>query len=105
MSETTKLGLFTYDVKNGLGLIGYNVDEHEYAHIIVETSKCNDCSHMMCVWGCPAQCYNFREQGLEEMKFQYEDCVECGTCYIMCDQGAVSWNHPRGGFGITYSQG
>jgi ferredoxin like protein len=39
------------------------------------------------------------------MKFQYEDCVECGTCYIMCDQGAVSWNHPRGGFGITYSQG
>ena len=88
MSESIKLGLFTYDVKNGLGLIGYNVDEHEHAHIIVETSKCNDCSHMMCVWGCPAQCYNFRDQGLEEMKFQYEDCVECGTCYIMCDQGA-----------------
>ena len=55
MTETTKLGLFTYDVKNGLGLIGYNVDEHEHAHIIVETSKCNDCSHMMCVWGCPAR--------------------------------------------------
>mgnify|MGYP003304671174 CR=1 FL=1 len=35
MTETTKLGLFTYDVKNGLGLIGYNVDEHEHAHIIV----------------------------------------------------------------------
>ena len=52
MSESIKLGLFTYDVKNGLGLIGYNVDEHEHAHIIVETSKCNDCSHMMCVWGC-----------------------------------------------------
>ena len=29
MTETTKLGLFTYDVKNGLGLIGYNVDDHE----------------------------------------------------------------------------
>ena len=30
MSESIKLGLFTYDIKNGLGLIGYNVDEHEH---------------------------------------------------------------------------
>ena len=35
MSEKTKLGLFEYDVKNGLGLIGYNVDEHEHAHIVL----------------------------------------------------------------------
>ena len=25
MSEAIKLGLFTYDIKNGLGLIGYNL--------------------------------------------------------------------------------
>ena len=98
-------GVFTYDVKNGLGLIDYNVDAHEHAHIIVDTEKCDTCNHMMCVWGCPAQCYNFRDQGLESMKFVYEDCVECGTCFIMCTEGAVEWNHPRGGFGITYNQG
>ena len=46
MSEAIKLGLFTYDVKNGLGLIGYNVDEHEHAHIIVETSKCLSLIHI-----------------------------------------------------------
>ena len=33
MSEAIKLGLFTYDVKNGLGLIGYNVDELSLIHI------------------------------------------------------------------------
>ena len=37
MDGKTKIGLFEYDVKNGLGLIAYNVDEHEHAHIIVDT--------------------------------------------------------------------
>ena len=103
--KVVEQGVFTYDVKNGLGLINYNVDAHEHAHIIVDTDKYGACTHMMCVWGCPAQCYNFRDQGFETMKFVHEDCVECGTCFIMCTEGAVEWNHPRGGFGITYNQG
>ncbi|MHB8605415.1 MAG: 4Fe-4S dicluster domain-containing protein [Thermoplasmatota archaeon] len=39
------------------------------------------------------------------MKFQYEDCVECGTCDIMCTHESVKWNNPRGSFGVKYRFG
>ena len=89
-------GVFTYDVKNGLGLIDYNVDAHEHAHIIVDTDKCHSCTHMMCVWGCPAQCYNFRDQGLEVMKFVYEVCVEplSGTTLVVASASPTTKVEP-----------
>jgi len=40
-----------------------------------------------------------------ELHFQYEDCIECGTCKIICPKGAVEWNYPRGTFGVTFRYG
>ena len=32
--------------------------------------------------------------------FNYEQCFECGTCYIACNQeGAIRWFYPDGGYG------
>ena len=56
----------------------------------------------MCMYGCPAGCFSLAN-GV--MQFQYEDCVECGTCDIMCTPGSVKWNNPRGGFGVKYRYG
>ncbi|MDA1028358.1 MAG: 4Fe-4S binding protein [Bacteroidetes bacterium] len=41
------------------------------------------------------------------MHFQFEDCIECGTCMYACDQGAVSWNfpHPEDGKGVNWTLG
>ena len=31
------------------------------------------------------------------MLFNYEQCFECGTCYIACNQeGAILWSYPDG---------
>lgn len=49
-----------------------------------------------------AGCFSLNE-GV--MQFQYEDCVECGTCDIMCTPGSVKWNNPRGSFGVKYKYG
>ncbi|MFO1430445.1 MAG: FAD-dependent oxidoreductase [Candidatus Competibacteraceae bacterium] len=37
--------------------------------------------------------------------FNYEQCFECGTCYIACNQeGAIRWSYPRGGYGVTFRE-
>lgn len=90
--------------KNVLGNTDYKVDAHERAHIVVDYNICSKCPHQNCVWGCPVQCYT-RIDADQKIVFQYEDCVECGTCFIMCDQGSVKWNNPNGTFGVKYKYG
>lgn len=62
-------------------------------HILVDTDICNSgCPHQCTTYVCPANCYVKDEGG--KVHFQFEDCIECGTCMYACDQGAVSWNYP-----------
>ncbi|MHA2363619.1 MAG: ferredoxin family protein [Candidatus Hodarchaeales archaeon] len=90
--------------KDLLGVTEYKVDAHENAHITVDYSICKHCPHQGCVIGCPVQCYTLIDDE-RNITFQYEDCVECGTCFIFCDQGSVKWNNPRGTFGVKYHYG
>ena len=84
-------------IEDKLSLLRYNVDSD--GHIKVDTSVCRSCPHQACVYVCPAGCYKLQDG---ELLFGYEGCLECGSCNIICDQGAVDWNYPRGGFGVSF---
>lgn len=71
-------------------------------HIVVNASICADCIQKPCLIGCPVQCY---QKDKETVIFSWENCVECGACRILCPHGAVSWNYPRGGFGVCFRYG
>jgi len=35
--------------------------------------------------------------------FNYEQCFECGTCYMVCNsEGALTWSYPEGGHGVVF---
>ena len=35
--------------------------------------------------------------------FNYEQCFECGTCYMVCNtEGALTWSYPEGGYGVVF---
>ena len=35
--------------------------------------------------------------------FNYEQCFECGTCYLVCNEaGAITWTYPDGGHGVAF---
>ncbi len=76
----------------------FNVDDRP--HITVNRDLCAGCAAHACVRSCPAGCYKM--SGREELEFSCASCLECGTCRIVCDRGAVAWNYPRGGYGICY---
>jgi ferredoxin like protein len=70
-------------------------------HIIVNKEICRTCDRRPCVTACPAGCYTW-DEATKLLSVVYETCLECGTCHVICDKGAVDWSYPRGGYGVRY---
>jgi ferredoxin like protein len=77
---------------------------HDTAHIVVDGKICRDGSTRECVVACPANLFVPTSDG--GLLFNYEQCFECGTCYLLCNrEGAISWSYPDGGFGVVFRNG
>jgi ferredoxin like protein len=76
-------------------------ESDEQSHIILNKEVCQSCDHHACVQACPANCYTFNEE-TRRLDVVYENCLECGTCYVICEKKAVNWSYPRGGYGVCY---
>ena len=71
------------------------------AHITVDGDACRGCTTKACVSACPANLFVPVSDG--GIVFNYEQCFECGTCYLVCNtSGAISWTYPDGGFGVVF---
>jgi ferredoxin like protein len=74
---------------------------HQEPHIKINRDICFECTHRACTFACPARCYQWNEER-GRIDFAYEPCLECGTCLLVCDRGALDWNYPVGGFGVRF---
>ena len=81
-----------------LATLHFTVDETP--HIAVDGELCRGCEPHPCLGFCPARCFTPGAQG--GIDYYYVGCLECGTCLLLCDRGAVRWSYPRGGCGISY---
>ncbi len=85
-----------------MATVEFRVAEH--AHITVDTEVCSSCTTRECVTACPANLFAQTAEG--GILFNYEQCFECGTCYMVCNKvGAISWSYPQGGFGVVFRRG
>ena len=74
------------------------------AHIAVDADVCRSCTTKACVTACPADLFAPTSDG--GILFNYEECFECGTCYMVCDsEGALTWTYPDGGHGVVFHHG
>jgi ferredoxin like protein len=74
------------------------------AHITVDSEVCRSCTTMACVTACPANLFAPTSDG--GILFNYEECFECGTCYMVCNsEGAITWTYPDGGQGVVFRHG
>ncbi|HLI44402.1 MAG TPA: 4Fe-4S dicluster domain-containing protein [Acidimicrobiales bacterium] len=70
-------------------------------HITIDGDTCRGCTTRECVTACPAQLFVPTSDG--GILFNYEQCFECGTCYLVCNkEGAITWHYPEGGAGVAY---
>jgi ferredoxin like protein len=71
-------------------------------HIVIEEEKCPSCASRPCIVVCPANLYLWEG---DHIVHTCEGCLECGSCRIICPQGAITWHYPRGGYGVHYRWG
>jgi ferredoxin like protein len=84
-----------------MATVRFRVDDRP--HITVDSAICLNCSLRACVYVCPANLFTPLDDG--SILFNYEQCFECGTCYIACnEEGAIQWSYPRGGYGVTFRE-
>ncbi len=74
------------------------------SHIKLDQKVCGPCKEHLCVAVCPAHLYSLNTE-TGEMVVEFAGCLECGSCRIICTRGAVSWDYPRGEYGIRYRYG
>lgn len=92
----------TVNVEEYLGRNKYTVDE-EHAHIALAADP-DTVEFGELVRVCPAGLYRIDEAG--EPTFDYAGCLECGTCRIVAEGGAVtSWRYPGPTMGVEYRYG
>ena len=71
------------------------------AHIVVDGDACRGCTTRECVTACPANLFVPTADG--GILFNYEECFECGACYMICNtEGAITWRYPEGGHGVVF---
>jgi ferredoxin like protein len=81
-------------------LTSFTIDREP--HIVLDTDVCLECDCRGCTNACPARCYTWNEEE-RKMTFVHDGCLECGTCYVVCQRNAFTrWRYPRGGFGVAY---
>ena len=87
-----------------LGLLRYEIDA-SHSHITVAAEKCVSCRLRPCLTACPAEVYRWVD---ERVAVRYENCLECGTCQLVCDgfgNGGLTWHNPEGGMGVRFRLG
>ena len=82
--------------------LGWNVFKlDKESHIQIDHELCRKrCGLKICLHICPADLYTQDDEG--NIKVDFEGCLECGSCLIVCPEGALTWKYPRAGQGVMY---
>jgi ferredoxin like protein len=92
----------TMRVDDKLGFVRFKTDEQN-PHIVVDENCDDEKEIRLLTMACPAGLYSCADG---KLSFNYEGCLECGTCRVLSDGKAIkSWNYPRGSKGVEFHQG
>jgi len=88
-------------IEDKLFLVKYKPDKESHIQVDQEKFKADPLKAVLYI--CPAKVYELNEE-TGECTVAFENCLECGTCYIAAGE-YVTWKYPRGGFGVQYRFG
>ncbi|MHA1231230.1 MAG: indolepyruvate ferredoxin oxidoreductase subunit alpha [Candidatus Helarchaeota archaeon] len=71
--------------------------------IKVNQENCVACKKCLIV--CPVNLW-YMKDGKANIRENYKDiCLECGSCWQVCDYNAIIFTYPKGGTGVIFRRG
>ncbi len=71
--------------------------------ISYDREKCNGCG--LCALICPFRLWSLHE-GKARLAPRYQElCLECASCWEICEREAIDFSYPRGGTGVVIEYG
>jgi len=89
-------------IEDKLYITKFRVDDKSHLKI-KDKEKCRQCIGRPCLTCCPVRGYQLQEDGT--VAADYEGCLECGTCRVLCPEQNLEWHYPTGGMGVIYRYG
>ena len=94
-------------VEGKLGLLDFKKSPN--AHITLRKSGADApcverCHDKPCATVCPAKVYEW-EADHKKIVVNYENCIECGACRMLCPFDNIKCDWPEGGMGVKYKFG
>lgn len=90
------------NINDKLNKLKYNCDT--VSHLIPYAADCIECQSKICCTICPAEVYEWDEAN-RKLIVNYENCLECGACRIVCEKKCINWEYPAKGKGVTFKNG
>jgi ferredoxin like protein len=92
------------NVEAKLGLLQWK--KAPESHITIKDPEicATKCPDKPCTTVCPAKVYEW-EADHKKIIVNYENCIECGACRMLCPFLNIDCDWPRGGFGVAYKYG
>jgi ferredoxin like protein len=59
------------------------------------------CENKPCTYYCPTRVFSWDGEK-NQIKIEYDRCIECLACPYGCPHNNISWHFPRGGYGVNY---
>ncbi len=82
-------------------LVHKNIPPEEFLKVVA--AKCNGCGK--CAIVCPSILWKMHQGKAQLVEDFKQKCLECGACWQVCDPLAISFDFPKGGFGIIVKYG
>ncbi len=89
------------NVEGKLFLARYKRDDVSHLNL-KNKDVCLKCVNKPCIIVCPADVYKWEE---DRLIISYDNCVECGSCRIVCPYSNIEFRYPYHGKGIGYRYG
>ena len=98
VKETTETKLGTLEWKK-------SPNAHIHLKDSSESAPCaTSCKDKTCVTVCPDKVYEWHGEK-NSIVVNYENCIECGGCRMLCPFDNIVCDWPEGGMGVKYKYG
>ena len=71
--------------------------------ISIDSTKCTLCERCLVI--CVMNLWKKKDKTVYIVDDYQEKCIECGSCYQVCEAEAITFQYPAGGTGIVYLKG